>query len=150
VALAGFLLLIVARRFGVLTTAVALQGFGQGLIMPGVTSALSLSVQENEQGPVAGLNSSAQALARMLGPFVGAGLYELDRHYPYVFSSIMLGVLSLVLFWRLRSASSDAESSGGDELARQPGDGEAHRGAGEARNEAGSDLGPDGMGGRGP
>jgi MFS family permease len=108
IALAGFVLLLVARRFGVLTSALALQGLGQGLILPGVTSALSLSVDDNEQGPVAGLNSASQAFARMLGPFVGAGLYQLNRHYPYAFSSILLAGLTPLLWLRLRAAGRTA------------------------------------------
>jgi MFS family permease len=97
-AIAAFLLLVFAHRYGVLLGTVGLLGLGQGLVMPGVASALSLSVLDDEQGPVAGFNSSAQALGRMLGPVIGTGLYELRPHYPYVFSATLLcGIFAVVL-----------------------------------------------------
>ena len=73
--------------------ALALQGFGQGLAMPGVTAAVSLGVSEDEQGAVAGLNSSAQALGRLLGPLVGTSLYQFRPEYPYGFSALLLAVV---------------------------------------------------------
>ncbi|MCA9622875.1 MAG: MFS transporter [Myxococcales bacterium] len=105
IALAGFVLFVFANDFWSLTAALALQGAGQGLVLPGVTSALSLSVGDHEQGTVAGLNSSAQALARMLGPLAGGGLYEIAPHYPYAFSAVLLALLMLALFgWVARHA----------------------------------------------
>jgi len=111
-ALAGFTALIFARgRIG-LTAALALQGFGQGLAMPGVTAAASLGVSEDEQGAVAGLNSSAQALGRLMGPVVGTALYQIRPEYPYGFSAALLGIVILVLVGsrRLRVAVSAAEA----------------------------------------
>lgn len=96
-ALIGFLVFLVARDFWTLTLALAMQGMGQGLTLPGVTSALSLSVQEHEQGAAAGLNSSSQALARMLGPLAGGALYELDPRFPYGFSAAILAILTVAL-----------------------------------------------------
>ncbi|AEB12797.1 MFS transporter [Marinithermus hydrothermalis] len=96
-ALAGFVLFIFAHGFAVLTLALVLQGFGQGLAMPGVTAALSLAVGEGEQGSVAGLGSAAQALGRMLGPVAGTGLYEFRPEYPYVFSASLLGLALFLL-----------------------------------------------------
>jgi len=93
VALIGFLVFLVADSFPTLTTALVLQGFGQGLVLPGVTAGLSLAVGDEEQGSVAGLNGSAQAFARMLGPIVGTGLYELRPLYPYIFSATLLAAM---------------------------------------------------------
>jgi MFS family permease len=67
-----------------------LQGLGQALTLPGVMSGLSLSVDEDEQGAVAGLNSSSQALARTLGPVLGTGLYQLRPELPYLFGAALL------------------------------------------------------------
>ncbi len=105
-ALVGFLGLIVARQRLTLTLALALQGFGQGLAMPGVTAAISLGVSDDEQGAVAGLNSSAQALGRLLGPVVGTGLYQIRPEYPYAFSAALLVLVITLLSSnaRLRAA----------------------------------------------
>jgi DHA1 family tetracycline resistance protein-like MFS transporter len=90
IALAGFIGLIFAHRFGTLTTALAVQGFGQGLALPGVTSAISLSVGEHEQGAAAGLGHSAAGLGRVLGPVLGTSLYELRPVFPYISSAVLL------------------------------------------------------------
>jgi MFS family permease len=96
-ALGGFLGLIFAHHLTTLTAALALQGFGQGLALPGVTAAMSLGVSDDEQGAVAGLNSSAQALGRLLGPMVGTGLYQIRPEYPYAFSALLLTTVLLLV-----------------------------------------------------
>jgi MFS family permease len=106
-ALTGFVGLIFAQHMLGLTVALCLQGFGQGLTLPGVTAALSLGVSEDEQGAVAGLNSSAQALGRLFGPVLGTGLYQLRPEYPYGFSAFLLMLVIAVLLAssRLRAAA---------------------------------------------
>jgi MFS family permease len=100
IALAGFVGLVFANQFSTLTAALALQGFGQGLALPGVSAATSLSVSEREQGAVAGLNSSAHGLGRVFGPVVGTSLYEFRAELPYAVSA---GLLLLVLGFLLVS-----------------------------------------------
>ncbi|WP_117237820.1 MFS transporter [Thermus sediminis] len=96
VSILGFLLLVFAQSFPALTLGLALQGAGAALAGPGVTAALSLAVKEEEQGPVAGLNSAAQALGRMLGPVLGTGLYRLAPEAPYLLGA---GLLFLALLF---------------------------------------------------
>jgi MFS family permease len=101
----GFLILVQAKSFFALTLGLALQGAGAALAGPGVTAALSLAVGEGEQGLVAGLNSSAQALGRMLGPILGTGLYRLAPEAPYLLGAILLALTLLflpALFRRVR------------------------------------------------
>lgn len=105
IALAGFVLFLFAHVFASLTGALALQGLGQGLLLPGVTSALSLAVGDDDQGAVAGLNSASQGLARTLGPLVGGGLYELGRELPYAFSAMLLTVVLAVVLARPKIAA---------------------------------------------
>ncbi|MFW6051724.1 MAG: MFS transporter [Myxococcota bacterium] len=94
----GLLMFVFARDFGWLTAALAIQGLGQGLTLPGVTAGLSLAVGEDEQGAVAGLGSSAQAFGRMLGPIVGTGLYEIRPILPYGFGAAVLLLAMIFLF----------------------------------------------------
>ena len=105
-ALTGFAALIFAHEALGLTVALALSGFGQGLTMPGVTAAISLTGRDDEQGAIAGLNSSAQALGRLLGPMIGTALYQVRPEYPYAFSALLLSGVLLVLLTsrRLRGA----------------------------------------------
>jgi len=90
IALLGFVGLIFAHRFGSLSAALAVQGFGQGLALPGVTAAASLAVGEHEQGAGAGLSHSAHGLGRVLGPVVGTSLYSVRQDFPYYASAILL------------------------------------------------------------
>ncbi len=101
--LAGFLVLSLAHTYPLLLLGLLLQGAGQALALPGVTAALSLAAGEGEQGPVAGLNSAAQALGRMLGPIMGTGLYRLDPAAPYVLGAFLLAsALALWPWWGRR------------------------------------------------
>ena len=98
IAMCGFVLFVFADVYATLTGALVLQGLGQGLVLPGVTSALSLAVGDDDQGAVAGLNSASQGLARTLGPLAGGQLYALGRELPYVFAA---GLLALALVFVL-------------------------------------------------
>ncbi|MFN4072232.1 MAG: MFS transporter [Thermus sp.] len=104
VGILGFLLLVVAQGFPLLALGLALQGAGTALAGPGVTAALSLAVGEGEQGLVAGLNASAQALGRMLGPILGTGLYRIFPEAPYLLGATLLLVALLALPFLLRRA----------------------------------------------
>jgi MFS family permease len=98
IALLGFVGLMFAHRFAPLAASLSVQGFGQGLALPGVTAAVSLAVGEHEQGPAAGLSHAAHGLGRVLGPLVGTTLYELHPELPYVCSAALLSIALVSLF----------------------------------------------------
>jgi predicted MFS family arabinose efflux permease len=104
-AIAGFVLFVFARVYATLTGALVLQGFGQGLVLPGVTAALSLSAGDEEQGSVAGLNSASQSLGRTIGPLLGTNLYALRHELPYAFSATLLVIVLIVVLARPRLAA---------------------------------------------
>jgi MFS family permease len=93
----GFLGLALFSGMLGLTAALALQGFGQGLVLPAISAALSLDVSESEQGEVAGLNSAAQALGRTLGPVIGTALYGFHLRAPYQLSVALLVTVFVVV-----------------------------------------------------
>jgi MFS family permease len=96
ISMLGMSMLVFASSFPVLVLALAVQGLGQGLVLPGVTGALSLAVADGEQGAVAGVQASAQGLARLAGPLVGSNLYQLSGKLPYAVSSLLL--LAVLVF----------------------------------------------------
>ncbi len=98
VVMVGLVLLVFSDTFGALTGSLLLQGVGQGLALPGITSMLSLCVADNEQGAVAGLNSAAQGLGRTVGPLLGTALYEVHAELPYITSASLVAVVLLYLF----------------------------------------------------
>jgi MFS family permease len=110
IAALGLLAFVFARDQPTLMFAMALQGLGQALTGPGVTAAMSLAVTDQEQGAVAGLNSSSLALGRTLGPLLGTGLYELRPEYPYAFGAgLLLVVFGFLLFSPIRSAHAPSQ-----------------------------------------
>ncbi len=82
----------------VLGVGVALLGTGLGFAMPGMMSAPTLAAKPEEQGAVAGLVSSATALAFMLGPLLGNRLYEVSPIVPYLVGTGLLVVLTVFVF----------------------------------------------------
>ncbi|MFK7601764.1 MFS transporter [Deinococcus sp. SM5_A1] len=95
----GMFLLPQMRTYWPITAALAVIGIGSAILTPTLSAALSLSVPANQQGAVAGLNSSALALGRMTGPLIGTGLYQTVSHgAPYLLSGT---VLLLALAWML-------------------------------------------------
>ena len=96
---AGMFLRPTGQSFWPITLALAVIGIGSAILSPSLSAALSLSVNEDQQGAVAGLNSSALALGRMTGPLIGTGLYQTAGHAaPYLLSG---GVLTALLIWTL-------------------------------------------------
>ncbi|MGE0790716.1 MAG: MFS transporter [Sandaracinaceae bacterium] len=108
IAFVGYAALPFCTSFVPMTLALVTQGLGQGLLLPGVTAAISLAAGDHDQGPAAGLNGSATGLGRLLGPAMGPALYGLGRSQaelgpglPYAVSAILvLGLLAIVLTYR--------------------------------------------------
>jgi MFS family permease len=107
---------LLACGLGVMTLAV----IGFALLTPSVQALISRRSDPDRQGEVLGVNQSASALARILGPLVGLSLfYVLPSHIlPYAFgAALLVGVFVLSL--RIRHSSfvighSSAKTTPGD------------------------------------
>lgn len=99
---AGMFALSAAGAYWTMAGSLALVGIGSAILGPSLSAALSLSVNENQQGQIAGLNSSALALGRMTGPLIGTGLYQtVSHHAPYILSGgVLVALLAVVLVAR--------------------------------------------------
>jgi MFS family permease len=80
--------------FGVLTVAVT----GFAFLNPSVSALISRRTDPNRQGEVLGVNQSANALARILGPVVGNVLFPLTANHvlPFALASALLLVVLLL------------------------------------------------------
>lgn len=92
----GFAGLAVAETAITLSLCMVVVGAGMGMAGPGFSSSATLSVSAQEQGAVAGLVAACPAMGFVTGPLVGAGLYHLDPHLPYVVAAAMF--LPLIVF----------------------------------------------------
>lgn len=59
------------------------------LFRPAVSTYLS-RVADNEQGFAGGMNSMFTSLATIFGPIIGGWLFDIDIHYSYYFTAILL------------------------------------------------------------
>ena len=96
--LIAFLMLIFANALPMFALSMAFMGLGMGLCGPGFTAAVSLAVSAREQGAAAGIATAVPALGFILGPLAGTALYQLDPHYPYVLTVLILLPACLMAF----------------------------------------------------
>lgn len=96
--LLAFLTLLWSASLPGFCLTMAMLGFGMGMSGPGYTAATSLAVSAGEQGAVAGLTTSIPALGFIIGPVGGAGLYQINPHYPYLLAMLILAPACVLAF----------------------------------------------------
>lgn len=97
VLVAGFLVLAVAEVWVVLFVALALLSLGQGVVTPSLTSVVADSVAPDKRGEALGVQQSAGALSRIVGPAIAGLTFDhFGVAWPYVVAAV-LTVLALVL-----------------------------------------------------
>jgi MFS family permease len=99
----GISLLILPMNSGLFALSLTLQGFGSGLMRPAVAAGGSLAVTPEEQGAVAGLNSSTAAVGIIFVPIFIMPLYLIAPTGPFVVAL----VLSAVMLFTTRSPQLD-------------------------------------------
>lgn len=97
---AGFAVLSFATTYWVAFAGVTLLGIGVGLIGPMMQTLISTAVGQDERGAALGLNQSASALGRVLGPLAGGPLFDsLGPSAPMAFCAVVCAA-ALGLSWR--------------------------------------------------
>lgn len=94
----GFVLLPFAENRYTLFLFLVPIGIGQGLLTPTLNSLVSLRLSREEMGEGMGVNSGGGAIARVLGPLIGALLYGLDIKLPFYVASFAMAVLGLIAY----------------------------------------------------
>ncbi|MCB1615290.1 MAG: MFS transporter, partial [Pseudomonadales bacterium] len=95
----GFIFYTIATELWMLQVAAGFVGFGLGLTGPGYSAEVSLRVEPEEQGAVAGLISACPALGFVIGPLSAGVLYDMRPELPYLLTAVMLLLLFPVLLW---------------------------------------------------
>jgi MFS family permease len=97
VLIGGFLVLSIADMWVVLFVALALLSLGQGVVTPSLTSVVADSVAPDKRGEALGVQQSAGALSRIIGPAVAGLMFDnAGVGWPYVTAAV-LTLLALVL-----------------------------------------------------
>ncbi|MFQ5676848.1 MAG: MFS transporter [bacterium] len=93
----GLTLLPLVRTVHSLVIVMALLGIGSGLNNPTLTSLVSISADDSQQGSVMGVSRSISTLARILGPLWGGWAYgALGRNWTYWSAGLFLFAAVLV------------------------------------------------------
>lgn len=75
------------------------------LLRPALTTYLSKSA-EQEQGFIAGMNSTYTSLGNIIGPALGGMLFDININYPYLFAAVIIFIgLIITLIWKDKQAS---------------------------------------------
>jgi len=92
VLIAGFLVLSIAEVWVLFFLALALLSLGQGLVTPSLTSVVADSVTPDRRGEVLGVQQSAGALSRIIGPAIAGLLFDhAGVAWPYVVAAVLTG-----------------------------------------------------------
>ena len=88
---------------GPLLVALAAAVIGYAFLTPSAQALVSRRTDPNQQGEILGVNQSAAAMARILGPVFGVTLYKSTATHllPYIFGAVIL-LLMLPLIPRIR------------------------------------------------
>ena len=83
--------------FGSLLAVAVLMGIFSGIWNPSLTSIMSQSVEEDEQGSTLGLNHSMGSLGRVIGPAIAGILYEIGRPVPFLVGAAVISITILLV-----------------------------------------------------
>lgn len=99
----AFLLIGASFNLVVLIIGITILSVSRGVFRPVLLGEISKSVSEDKQGNVAGLNQSVGSLARLIGPIIGALLYDYaGSRTPYFASFIFMLLMMFVIFRNLK------------------------------------------------
>ena len=116
-------MLLLPMSAGLFTFSLTLQGFGAGLMRPAVAAGGSLSVEPEEQGAVAGLNSSTAAVGFIIVPVIIMPIYLIAPTGPFVIAFVLSGLMLLATRSKaldVLEAKIDVEEVEEDTLSRAP------------------------------
>jgi MFS transporter, DHA1 family, tetracycline resistance protein len=86
----GFLVLSIADAWILLFVALALLSLGQGVTTPSLTSVVTDSVTPDKRGEVLGVQQSAGALSRIIGPAIAGIVFDhAGVGWPYVLAAVL-------------------------------------------------------------
>ena len=91
--MSGYLGAALFGPFWALCACFFIAGLGAALVVPAANALGSLSVSQMEQGSAAAVLSSAPPWAFVIGPLIGAFLYEVHPLAPLLTSAVMMGLL---------------------------------------------------------
>ena len=65
-------------------------GLGGGMLSPGVSSSLSISVGKENQGSASGFLGMVIPVGHVISPIISMPLYSVSPSYPYLLGSVLM------------------------------------------------------------
>jgi MFS transporter, DHA1 family, tetracycline resistance protein len=93
----GFVVLAETGRFGLMLVGLGVLAFGQGLLVPMVSSAIAGAAGPHGSGMALGAHTAASGLARVVGPLLGGALFGIATHLPYRMSAALVAAALLLI-----------------------------------------------------
>ncbi len=84
----------------------ALTVLGQSLALPSICALISCTTSPSRQGAMLGLNLSAAALARAIGPVVGGALFSVVSPDAPLYAAAAVVAFAIILAWQAGKAAS--------------------------------------------
>jgi len=95
---AGYFVTAVAPTVAIMVAGFAIVGVGAGLAVPSINALGSMSVPKQEQGAAAGLMAAAPPAGFVIGPILGAELYQISEPLPLIVSAVLMSSLAVVAY----------------------------------------------------
>lgn len=108
----GFVGLLAAPATWAVHGAFAVIAAGAGMTFPAFQAGVTLMVDDDEQGAVAGLTTASNATGAIVGPLAGTALYQAAPAFPYATGAVLLALLTAFVWLHPRIASAETEASG--------------------------------------
>ncbi|MDG2060837.1 MAG: MFS transporter [SAR86 cluster bacterium] len=98
----GLLLIAYSESLFSIYLALSIYGLGAGMLGPGLSSSLSISVGQGKQGLANGFMSMVIPLGHILSPFLSMPLYSVNSSYPYFLSSFLMLIAFIYILFNKR------------------------------------------------
>jgi DHA1 family tetracycline resistance protein-like MFS transporter len=95
-AVIGYVMLGFAETVAMLLVVATINGFGNGVLRPVLTSQITQAVGRHEQGVALGISGSLSSLAMTMAPPTGGAM--LDQHWTLAWALVPAGVAAIGLF----------------------------------------------------
>lgn len=99
ICLLGVTFFMMSNSYPLLVASMGCFGLGMGMVMPGNVAALSMSVNDHQQGRIAGINTSANGLGFIFGPLLATGFYQFMPMLTFITAAVLLSIACIVAWF---------------------------------------------------
>lgn len=103
----GFLLILFAPNAALIFVFTGIFSVGNSLLRPSISTLVTKTAREEEQGSAVGIMQSFDSLGRILGPVTGGIVFDFNINFPYLLGVMVL--TAVLLFFKRHQANFSIE-----------------------------------------